>query len=1022
MMKKLQYFRVFAYGVMALVGASFTAYSEGTLIEFAREMLITVLPANTAPTVANPIPNQVATTSTAFNYVIPANTFTDAETPNQLTLSVSGLPAGLSFTAPATISGTPSTSGVSTVYVKATDPGNLFTFTTFNITVAVNTAPTVANAIPPQSFTLGKSSGFVIPANTFTDAETPNQLTLSVSGLPAGLSFTAPATISGTPSTGGVSDIRVKATDPGGLTAVATFALTVNTPPTVANAIPPQSATVGQLYSYLIPANTFTDAETPNQLSLSASGLPPGLSFSAPATISGTPSTSGVSTVKITATDPTNLSVLTTFSFTVSPAPAVTPLSLTASASPTTILTTGSTTLSASTSGGQVPYSYTFVGPGNITPSGNTATVSGLPAGVQTFTITAADGSATPQRTSATVSVTVTPPPNTAPTVANAIPNQSGTVGTAFSYVIPANTFTDAETPNQLTLAVSGLPAGLSFTAPATISGTPSTSGVSTVSVTASDPAGLMVTTMFTLTINPPGVTPPPTAPFAITGVTTVSCNPVAGDANRRSLTFTPQYSGLNGQPITFSVVNETLPTTAPGPYTVGLYLDHPTITLNASQSGTAGSSSFVYNWLAVCGSTPPPNTAPTVANAIPNQSGTVGTAFSYVIPANTFTDAETPNQLTLAVSGLPAGLSFTAPATISGTPSTSGVSTVSVTASDPAGLMVTTMFTLTINPPGVTPPPTAPFAITGVTTVSCNPVAGDANRRSLTFTPQYSGLNGQPITFSVVNETLPTTAPGPYTVGLYLDHPTITLNASQSGTAGSSSFVYNWLAVCGSTPPPNTAPTVANAIPNQSGTVGTAFSYVIPANTFTDAETPNQLTLAVSGLPAGLSFTAPATISGTPSTSGVSTVSVTASDPAGLMVTTMFTLTINPPGVTPPPTAPFAITGVTTVSCNPVAGDANRRSLTFTPQYSGLNGQPITFSVVNETLPTTAPGPYTVGLYLDHPTITLNASQSGTAGSSSFVYNWLAVCGTTPPTPPNPTSPFAITGVTTVSCTPGFG
>ena len=64
-----------------------------------------------------------------------------------------------------------------------------------------------------------------------------------------------------------------------------------------------------------------------------------------------------------------------------------------------------------------------------------------------------------------------------------------------------AGVFTDAETPNSLVLSVTGLPAGLNFVAPSTISGTPSTSGVSTVTVTATDPGGMMASTSFTLTV-----------------------------------------------------------------------------------------------------------------------------------------------------------------------------------------------------------------------------------------------------------------------------------------------------------------------------------------------------------------------------------------------------------------------------------------------------------------------------------------------------------------------------------------
>lgn len=52
-------------------------------------------------------------------------------------------------------------------------------------------------------------------------------------------------------------------------------------------------------------------------------------------------------------------------------------------------------------------------------------------------------------------------------------------------------------------------------------------------------------------------------------------------------------------------------------------------------------------------------NVAPTVANAIPDQVGTVAAAFSYVIPANTFADV---NQDTLVLSmGAVAGFAFDA-------------------------------------------------------------------------------------------------------------------------------------------------------------------------------------------------------------------------------------------------------------------------------------------------------------------------------------------------------------------------
>ena len=122
---------------------------------------------------------------------------------------------------------------------------------------------------------------------------------------------------------------------------------------------------------------------------------------------------------------------------------------------------------------------------------------------------------------------------------------------------------------------------------------------------------------------------------------------------------------------------------------------------------------------------------------------------------------------------------------------------------------------------------------------------------------------------------------------------------------------------------------------------------------------------------------------------SGVSTVTVKATDPGSMSASTSFTLTVNPAGATPPPSGPFSITGVQTISCEVLS--AGQRRVTFNPQYAGLNGSPVSFSVVNELSPTTAPGPYTLNLYTDNPVISLRAVQSGV--SSSFSYGWLAAC-----------------------------
>ena len=99
------------------------------------------------------------------------------------------------------------------------------------------------------------------------------------------------------------------------------------------------------------------------------------------------------------------------------------------------------------------------------------------------------------------------------------------------------------------------------------------------------------------------------------------------------------------------------------------------------------------------------PNNPPTVATAIPDQSATAGTAFSYAFPANTFSDADTGDTLSYTATkadgtALPTWLAFTAGTrTFSGTPQAADAGTVSVkvTASDGNGGSVSDTFDITV-------------------------------------------------------------------------------------------------------------------------------------------------------------------------------------------------------------------------------------------------------------------------------------------------------------------------------------
>ena len=98
-------------------------------------------------------------------------------------------------------------------------------------------------------------------------------------------------------------------------------------------------------------------------------------------------------------------------------------------------------------------------------------------------------------------------------------------------------------------------------------------------------------------------------------------------------------------------------------------------------------------------------NNPPTVATAIPDQSATAGTAFSYAFPDTTFSDADTGDTLSYTATktddtALPTWLAFTASTrTFAGTPQAADAGTVAVkvTASDGNGGSVSDEFDITV-------------------------------------------------------------------------------------------------------------------------------------------------------------------------------------------------------------------------------------------------------------------------------------------------------------------------------------
>ncbi|MFC5409485.1 putative Ig domain-containing protein [Larkinella bovis] len=686
-------------------------------------VVVTAAPANRPPVVAQPIPNQTATVDQAFTYTLPANTFTDPD--NNLTgLQVSGLPNSFSYTtANRTISGTPTAAGIITVTVKAVDAVNASVTTTFNITVEAppvqNQPPVIVQDPVSQTAVVGQSYHFQIPLQTFSDPD-GTIASIAVSGLPAGLTYTQSSrTISGTLTTPQTATISVTATDNGGATVTVSFQLTVvppaNQTPKVSSPIPDQVATVGKALTYQLGAETFADSDGRIENVEIVSGLPAGLTYTQSSrTISGTPTTPTTTTVTVKATDNEGASVTTTFRFTVNAAP------IPDNKPPVVVEPIPDQTATI----GQA-FTYAISGSVFTDPDGNITTVevlSSLPDGLTysppVRTISGVPSAKVAQRgLTASVSeplittvvvkatdnhggwvttsfrLTVNPAPNEPPVVSSPIPAQTATVGKSFVYTIGDDIFSDSD-GHIANVEVSGLPTGLAYTQHSrVIAGIPTVAGSATVTVTATDNQGATVTTSFRLTVSPAPNEPPVVSQTIPDQSATVGQN--------FSYTLgTGVFTDPDGV-IARVEITSGLPT--------GLaYTQHSRVI--AGTPTAAGSSTVTVKATDNQGATvtttfrltvsPAPNEPPVVSQTIPDQTATVGQTFTYTIGAGVFTDPDGSIAKVEITSGLPAGLTYTQNTrSMTGKPTTAGVATVTVKATDNQGAAVTTTFRVTVNP-----------------------------------------------------------------------------------------------------------------------------------------------------------------------------------------------------------------------------------------------------------------------------------------------------------------------------------
>lgn len=426
--------------------------------------------------------------------------------------------------------------------------------------------------------------------------------------------------------------------------------------------------------------------------------------------------------------------------------------------------------------------------------------------------------------------------PGPAPIITNSPLTAGATVGTPFTFTITAS-------GSPTSFSAAPLPAGLTL-AGAVISGTPTAVGTTPVLLGATNGSGTGTATL-NITVAAAGVAP------------VITNNPLTA-------------GGTAGVPFSFTITATGSPTSySAAPLPVGLTRTGAVISGTPSAAGTTnvvlgatnstgtGNATLTVT-IAAAGIAPAITNNPLVA------AGTIGAPFSFTVTAS-------GSPTSYSASGLPAGLTMnTVTGNISGTPTGSGTSVVTISASNAFGSglasLSITVAAATVAPV-ITSPSSAP-ATAGTPFITYLIVAtGLPTSYSATGLPP--GLTVNQLT-GAINGT-------PTTPGIYV----VTLTANNA--AGTSTSTLTITVAAAAIAPVITSPTTA------SGTSGTPFvTYIIAA-------TGLPTSYSASGLPPGLTVN-PLTgaISGTPTASGTFTVTLIAANTTGTS-TSVLTIVVAP-------------------------------------------------------------------------------------------------------------------------------
>ncbi|WP_123769522.1 putative Ig domain-containing protein [Vulcaniibacterium tengchongense] len=446
----------------------------------------------------------------------------------------------------------------------------------------------------------------------------------------------------------------------------------------------------------------------------------------------------------------------------------------------------------------------------------------------------------------------------------------------------------------------SGNPAGLSLSAGGQITGTPTASGIHTITVAVTDSSATPETATKTYTVD----VQPPQLSFNNTGlaagyVGATYSHTFVGSGGTEDYTFSLDSGSLPpGLSITADDRLAGTPTTA-GTYTFRVRMDDATTISTGGDHFIARDVTLVVNAIAITPTTLPGGVAYVpYSQSLTASGGTGSYAFS------------------LASGTLPAGLSLSSGGTLSGTPTAVGAYHFTVRATDSgSGAFAEQAYAVAIAAP----------------TIALSPSALPDGTAGVAYSQAFSASGGSgPYSFSLVSGGLP--------VGMSLSSA-----GALSGTpaaAGRYNFTVRATDANGFSGDRAYALTVAAAtivlspatLPD--ATAGIAYGQAFSAS---GGSGSYSFSLVSGGLPVGMSLSSAGALSGTPSVAGAYNFTVRATDANGSTGDRAYSLTV---------VAPI-------VAVSPASLPNGTLGVAYSQTFTGSGGTaPYTFSLVSGGLP----------------------------------------------------------------------